>query len=343
MEKPLNTNMQTPLISILIPFKNTESYLSDCLNSIVQQTYSNWELLIVDDGSTDESYALVQNYADKDARIHLLSNDCSGIIEALRTAYKHAKGTFVTRMDSDDVMALNKLEQMQQSLLIHGEGHLALGHIRYFSEAGIGNGYKRYETWLNTLTSQGTNFDEIYKECVIPSPCWMVYKTDFEHCGGFTANRYPEDYDLAFRFYKQKLKCIPSSEVLHHWRDYAVRTSRVDAHYAENSFLELKVHYFLELSHDKEKKIIIWGAGTKGKKLAQLLIDKNTSFDWICDNPKKIGKDIYNKRLKPFESLTEIKNYQCIVTVANREEQLEIEQYFKSHKKTPMKDYFFFC
>ena len=94
----------------------------------------------------------------------------------------------------------------------------------------------------------------------------MVYKTDFDRCGGFTPNTYPEDYDLAFRFYKQGLKCIPSNEVLHHWRDYAVRTSRVDAHYAENSFLELKVNYFLELSHDKEKTIIIWGAGAKGKK-----------------------------------------------------------------------------
>ena len=103
--------MQKSLISILIPFKNTESYLVECLDSIVNQTYTNWELLIVDDGSTDTSYQIVQNYAIKDARIHLLSNGGSGIIEALRTGYKQAKGRFVTRMDSDDVMALNKLLQ----------------------------------------------------------------------------------------------------------------------------------------------------------------------------------------------------------------------------------------
>ena len=89
----------------------------ECLDSIVQQTYSHWELIIIDDGSTDASYQLVQNYANYDARIHLLSNTGNGIIEALRTGYKLAKGTFVTRMDSDDVMALNKLEQMQQSLV----------------------------------------------------------------------------------------------------------------------------------------------------------------------------------------------------------------------------------
>lgn len=335
--------MQTPLISILVPFKNTESYIVECLDSIVQQTYSHWELIIIDDGSTDASYQLVQNYANSDARIHLLSNTGNGIIEALRTGYKLAKGTFVTRMDSDDVMALNKLEQMQQSLVTRGKGHLALGNVQYFSKTGVGKGYKRYEDWLNRLTSKGNNFNEIYKECVIPSPCWMVYKTDFDHCGGFSLDIYPEDYDLAFRFFRQGLKCIPSNEVLHHWRDYPVRTSRVDAHYAENSFLEIKVNYFLELSYNKNKTLVIWGAGTKGKKVAQLLIEKNTPFEWVCDNPKKIGKDIYNQTLKPFEYLNSIKNYQSIVTVANQEAQLEIKQYFQAHQKTSMKDYFFFC
>ena len=232
---------------------------------------------------------------------------------------------------------------MQQSLLTYGEGHLALGQVRYFSDEGVGNGYKRYENWLNGLTSNGTNFNEIYKECVIPSPCWMVYKSDFDCCGGFYSNTYPEDYDLAFRFYKQGLKCIPSNEMLHHWRDYPIRTSRIDSHYAENSFLELKVDYFLELSHDKEKPIVIWGAGNKGKKVAQLLIEKKTPFEWVCDNPKKIGKDIYNHILKPFEYLNELKNYQSIITVANSEAQVEIKQYLNHHKKTAMKDYFFFC
>lgn len=335
--------MQTPLISILIPFKNTESYLADCLNSIVKQSYSNWELLIVDDGSTDTSYEVVKHYTTNESRIHLFKNEGRGIIEALRTAYTHAKGTFVTRMDSDDVMASNKLEQMQQSLLTYGEGHLALGQVRYFSDEGVGNGYKRYENWLNGLTSNGTNFNEIYKECVIPSPCWMVYKSDFDRCGGFYSNTYPEDYDLAFRFYKQGLKCIPSNEILHHWRDYPIRTSRIDSHYAENSFLELKVDYFLELSHDKEKPIVIWGAGNKGKKVAQLFIEKKTPFEWVCDNPKKIGKDIYNHILKPFEYLNSLKSYQSIITVANSEAQVEIKQYFNHHKKTAMKDYFFFC
>ena len=153
--------MMTPLVSIIVPFKNTASYLEDCLESILKQTLTSWELLIVDDGSTDGSEKLVQKYADKDSRIQLFKNDGKGIIEALRTAYCHAKGIYVTRMDSDDIMADNKLESLQQSLLTKGKGHLAIGNVSYFSEIGIGDGYKRYETWLNSLTKTGTNFKEM--------------------------------------------------------------------------------------------------------------------------------------------------------------------------------------
>jgi glycosyltransferase involved in cell wall biosynthesis len=335
--------MQRALISILIPFKNTERFLEECLRSIQKQSYTNWELHIVDDHSSDRSTEIVESYANNDARIHLHFNSGNGIIEALKTAYKHAKGTFITRMDSDDIMTTNKLEQMQQNLQIYGVGHLALGQVKYFSKTGIGAGYKRYETWLNTLTANGSNFEEIYKECVIPSPCWMVYKTDFESCGGFNSDIYPEDYDLAFRFYKHGLKCIPSNDVLHYWRDYAVRTSRVDAHYAENSFLDLKVNYFLELSRVNAQQLILWGAGAKGKKVAQLLLERKIAFEWVCDNPKKIGKAIYGQVLKSFNYLDTLHNFQSIICVANPEAQVEIEAYFKSREMAAMHDYFFFC
>ena len=126
-----------------------------------------------------------------------------------------------------------------------GRGHVAIGKVRYFSETGIANGYKRYEKWLNSLTIKGTNFDEIYKECVIPSPCWMVYREDLDRCKAFSSNVYPEDYDLAFRFYMQGLKPIKCNEILHYWRDYPSRTSRTDNHYSDNTFLDIKSNYFL--------------------------------------------------------------------------------------------------
>ena len=324
--------MQNSLISILTPFKNTAAFLEDCINSVLDQSYTNWELIIVDDGSTDASYKIVENLAKNDSRIILLKNTGHGIIDALQLAFKNSKGNFITRMDSDDIMLPNKLEVLLKNLKLHGEKHVAIGLVEYFSDEGVGEGYKSYETWLNKLTITGNNYSEIYKECVIPSPCWMIHRNDFIACGGFNPKIYPEDYDLTFRFYKNNIKCIPCDAVLHKWRDYSMRTSRTHVHYAQNHFTELKINHFLDIDYNKNKTLTIWGAGNKGKIIAKILLEKNIPFEWICDNPKKIGKDIYGKELKAFEALAKIKNAQSIITVANKTAQKEIRAFLKNFK-----------
>ncbi|WOD44084.1 glycosyltransferase family 2 protein [Hwangdonia lutea] len=335
--------MNKPLISILTPFKNTEAFIEDCLNSIVNQTYTNWELLIVDDASTDSSPNIVKAYAEKDSRIKLLKNTGNGIIDALKLAFGNSKGALITRMDSDDVMQPHKLEVLANKLLTFGKRHVAIGLVNYFSDAGIKDGYKSYELWLNNLTKTGKNYSEIYKECVIPSPCWMVYRSDLIACNAFNPDTYPEDYDLAFRFYKHNYKCIPCDEVIHNWRDYRSRTSRTHVHYAENHFIDLKLHYFLELDYNPNKTLVVWGAGNKGKTIAKKLIKKQVPFEWICDNPKKIGRDIYGETLQPFRYLEGIENPQSIITVANKAAQKDINAYLKSIHLVNKKDYFFFC
>ncbi len=335
--------MTQPLVSILTPFKNVSDYLEDCLNSIIKQTYQNWELLIIDDHSTDNSYAIVEKYAKTDSRIKLFKNIDCGIISALQLAYSKSSGNYITRMDSDDIMTENKLNVMVNQLRIHGKKHVALGLVKYFSENGISDGYTKYETWINELTKSGTNYDEIYKECVIASPCWMLHRSDLDTCDAFNPNRYPEDYDLTFRFYEHGFKCIPNNTLLHHWRDYSTRTSRTHKHYAQNYFLDIKLHYFLKLDYDKTRPLTIWGAGFKGKNIVKNLVEKGIQFHWICDNEKKIGKSIYGIKLQPFEDLQYIKNPQTIVTVANNEAQKEIISYFQKLNMQSVKDYFFFC
>ncbi|KAB1067104.1 glycosyltransferase [Tamlana haliotis] len=335
--------MQNPLVSILIPFKNTENYITNCLTSIIKQSYPHWEVLIVDDHSTDNSYSIVESFAKQDQRIKLLKNSGSGIIDALALAFENCQGDFITRMDSDDVMRENKIEVLTENLLTYGRQHVALGKVHYFAETGIKAGYKSYELWLNALTEKGTNYTEIYKECVIPSPCWMVHREDLIACKAFTPNTYPEDYDLAFRFYKYGFKCIPCDAVLHDWRDYSDRTSRTHEHYAEYHFIDIKLKYFLELDYKKDKTLVVWGAGNKGKTIAKKLTALNIPFEWICDNPKKIGKDIYGTVLKPFRSLEAIKNPQSIISVANKEEQKVILDYMEQLKLKAIEDYVFFC
>ena len=326
-----------------MPFKNTAQYIDECIQSIKLQSYENWELLAVNDHSTDGSEVIVEQQATSDERIHLILNSGNGIIDALKTAFRQSKGQFVSRMDSDDIMKPAKLAHMVSQLNQSGPGHIALGQVQYFSKIRISEGYQKYEAWINQLTKAGNNYSEIYKECVIPSPSWMVFKDDLELCGAFNHDRYPEDYDLTFRFRKNQLKCLPCSQVLHLWRDYPTRTSRTSENYAQNSFLELKVFYFLELDYDPSRPLALWGAGDKGKEIAKLLIASGVEFYWLCDNPRKIGKKIYGRELLAYQELKNWKEPQSIISVANPEAQTEIRSYLQDWGMQSFLDYFFFC
>lgn len=326
-----------------MPVKNAMPYLKPCIDSILQQNYAQWELIAVNDSSTDESATVLQEYANQDARISVYENTGNGIIDALKLAYSKSSGTFITRMDADDLMTFDKLTILANQLMQFGSGHLALGQVKYFSEKVLGNGFQQYEQWLNQLSESRNNFSELYKECVIPSPCWMVFRSDFDACGGFESNWYPEDYDLCFRFYAKELKIIPAKKIIHHWRDYDNRTSRTHVHYADNRFAELKSHYFKELHYDKNRKLILWGAGNKGKIIAKHLQSLEIEFEWTCNNSNKIGHRIYGKVLTHAESVDFDEAPQIIVAVSNPLEQESIKIKLQQLNMETMKDYFFFC
>lgn len=330
-------------VSILMPVRNTALFLEECLDSILAQSYLDWELIAIEDHSEDNSWSILQTYAAEDARIKVFKNSGKGIIQALRMAYQHSSGNYITRMDSDDIMPTQKLEVLQSNLSQAKQGHLATGLVHYFSGKSLGNGYLRYAEWLNTLSKKGTNFKEIYKECVIPSPCWMIHRVNLDAAGAFHSDRYPEDYDLCFRFYEQGLICLPSDVILHHWRDSEERTSRHDPNYADNNFLGIKLHYFIKLDYQKERPLVLWGAGKKGKKLASSLQKANIPFHWICNNDQKIGKDIYEQRLYSVAHLDELYKPQIIIAIAQPEAQMKLKNRFEKQKLEANNDYFFFC
>lgn len=331
------------LISILMPVKNAGPYLTECLNSIINQTYLDWELIAVNDHSSDDSVLILESFADKDARISVLHNQGKGIIEALRLAHKNSTGVYITRMDADDIMAPNKLEAMQAQLDDYGIGHIAMGQVKYFSENKLGDGYKKYADWLNQLISTGENWKDLYKECVIPSPCWMAHRNDFEKAGAFNSEFWPEDYDLCFRFYQAGLKPIASDQVLHHWRDYDNRTSRNDPHYADNRFLDLKCHYFVKLGLSQKKNLVLWGAGKKGKAIASYLNEHKVDFRWLSNNEKKIGKSIYDRILENQSEILNIENPLVVIAVANHDEQQEIRTILENRGLEWGFHFLFFC
>ncbi len=331
------------LSSVLMPVFNAAPFLEACLQSLIDQTEINWELIAIDDQSTDDSLNILQQFALRENRIKVFQTSKKGIIPALKLAFDKSKGQLITRMDADDLMKPQKLERLKSMLLDNGKGHLATGLVKYFSETTLGEGYLKYEQWLNNLTLQQNNFSDIYKECVIPSPCWMTFREDLEKCGAFFSTTYPEDYDLCFRFYKNNLNVCASSEVLHLWRDHSARSSRNDPNYAKQEYFDLKLPYFLELDYDANRPFVLWGAGKKGKYLAQQLIDEQIPFHWITNNEKKWGINIYGKHLEPFHLIEQLENPQLIISVAAPDGQEEIKDYLSKQNLYANDHYFFFC
>ena len=303
-----------------MPVKDAAPFLEECIESVRKQSYSNWELIAINDHSKDGSAALIRAHAKKDARITLQNNNGKGIIPALRLALNISKGSFITRMDADDKMAKIKLEELIKLLLINGDGFVSTGCVKYFStEKKLNDGYINYENWINGLTISETNFTAIYKECVIPSPCWMISKENLKQINAFNASTYPEDYDLAFRMKYGQMKIAGSKKILHYWRDYPQRTSRNDPNYSNNAFPIIKVHYFIKHELNLKNELMLWGAGKKAKAIAKLLIEKQINFSWITNNPKKIGKQIYGQLIKDSSSINSNINSQVIIAIASKE------------------------
>jgi UDP-N-acetylmuramoylalanine-D-glutamate ligase len=99
----------------------------------------------------------------------------------------------------------------------------------------------------------------------------------------------------------------------------------------DNSFIDLKILYFLELDYNAQKELVIWGAGKRGKKVAQLLKESNISFVWVCNNDRKIGQEIFQTRMQDCSNVN-YSNKQVILTIANESEQLDVLQILKDFK-----------
>ena len=330
-----------------MPVKDTAKYLPACLDSILSQTYTNWELIAVDDGSSDNSFSILQEYEKKDQRIIALQNPEPSLLKALRYGYAHSKGELIHRMDSDDKMPDYKLEEMYavySSAPVSSHPIVVTGGTEYFSDEGpVGDGFKRYDKWLCEVAEQNAHAVEVYKECVIPSNCWLVHRKDFDKIKGFEPSVFPEDYDLCFRFIESGMTVIGIPQVLHHWRDRSDRISRNWTVYKDNRFFELKINYFFRMNREENRPLVLWGAGKNGKDLAKLILEKEQNIHWICDNDKKIGKDIYDTRLHHFELLDELDSPQIIIAVASPGGQKEIIQALEKRGKVKGVDYWFFA
>ncbi|UXP33740.1 glycosyltransferase [Reichenbachiella agarivorans] len=334
----------SPLVSIIMAVKDTAPYLPACLDSIIDQTYTNWELIAVNDHSSDATPEILDTYAQKDPRIKVYNSDRPKLIPTLQVAYAQATGTLINRMDSDDKMPDYKLDVLVKEWNKYGKGHVIGGGTEHFVDEGeVGDGFRRYEVWLNDVARRSAHYEEIYTECVIPSHSWIIHRDDFDQVGAFDPIVYPEDYDLCFRFYRAQLKIIGIDVVLHYWRDRSNRISRTWDEYKDNRYFDLKTRFFYELDRDKTRPLVLWGAGRNGKDMAKILISHDDEFHWVCDNERKIGKDVYGTIMEHYDVIPTLDNPQIMIVVSSPDGKKEIRAQLHKWGKEVVKDYWFFA
>lgn len=136
--------MNTPLVTIAIPIYNAEKYLRDAIQSCINQTYTNWILLLMCDGSTDQSTTIAKEYVDRDPRIKLIDDGQNrGLIARLNQSVEMCKTKYYARMDADDIMCINRLEEQVKFMEEHTEVDVCGSSIMTIdnNNAIIGSGF----------------------------------------------------------------------------------------------------------------------------------------------------------------------------------------------------------
>ena len=119
-------NQMVPLLSVLMPVYNVEQYVAEAIESILNQTFNNFELIIIDDGSTDASRVIASEYAKKDHRIRFYSRENRGIVKTRNELLLLAQGKYFAIMDGDDISYPTRLEE-QLNFLVNSNDYLIVG------------------------------------------------------------------------------------------------------------------------------------------------------------------------------------------------------------------------
>jgi glycosyltransferase involved in cell wall biosynthesis len=180
---------------VLLPVWNGEAFLEQAIESILRQTFSSFELIVIDDGSSDRSADIAEEFACGDDRVHVLRRAHEGLSAALNAGIAAAFGEYVARMDADDISIPHRLHQQVAYLDEHPACIAAGAWIEVVDEAGLHLGLKTFVETHDEISAallQGVS--------PIAHPTIVVRGDVLRAAGGYDARRYPsEDLDLWFR------------------------------------------------------------------------------------------------------------------------------------------------
>ena len=281
-----------PRVSILLPCRNAENTLDAALYSLAEQTFANFEVVVVNDGSTDGTRALLDAWGERDRRFHIIHANHAGIVGALQHGATRASGALLARMDADDVAHPERLAKQVAYLDEHDSVAACGTQIRYFPAEAVRDGARRYEAWINSLVTPDEIERDLFVECPIPHPTLMMRRDVFEAVGGYLGCDWPEDYDLVLRCWVAGHRFGKVAEVLLDWREAPERASRTDPQYSEDAFRRCKLAHIGK--HIGEKRVVVCGSGPVGKAFARALVEAGYELAAFADvDPRKVGQEIY--------------------------------------------------
>lgn len=293
-----------PPLSVLFPCRDAGAHLPDAIRSLEAQTFRDFEVIAVDDGSRDETREILERWAARDPRVRLIRSQRNGLPRALQEGADACRGELIARFDADDVAHPRRFAAQVRFLSRNPDLVGAGTRVRYFPHARIGWGSRRYERWLNGLAGPEAVARDLFVECPIPHPTLMIRRSALRRVGGYRANGWPEDYDLVLRLHGAGCRLANVPRVLHFWREGPDRLSRTDPRYTPEAFRRCKIAYLRETHLRDRDRAAIWGAGNVGKAFARALDDEGIEVTAFFDiDPDKIGQRIYGIEVADAASL----------------------------------------
>jgi glycosyltransferase involved in cell wall biosynthesis len=322
-----------PRVSILLPVWNAGKTLATALRSLERQREGDWECVLVDDGSSDDSLAIAEGIAARDPRIRVVPRRHEGLVAALNAGADLCRAPLVARMDADDWMHRDRLA-LQCELLDREPGLDAVGSfVRSFPRATLQAGSRRYEAWLHSLTSPVALWRDRFVECPIAHPTLMIRRErlqalSYRDCG------WPEDYDLLLRLLARGPRVGVVPRRLLGWRNGDDRASRRDPRYALDRFTACRAWYLSRDFLNGSQDYVLWGHGPTGRALRRALESRGHCPAAIVEvHPRRLGQTIHGAPVLSPDALAaspELRRLPLIASVAGATPRAQIRAALES-------------
>lgn len=332
-----------PEVSVTLPCRNCEASLPAALDSLLAQTLRDFEIVAVDDGSTDNTAEILKQYARRDARIRPILLPHHGVVSALNAATQACRADLVARMDADDVALPERLAVQSRRLEEHPEVGLVGCRVAFGGSRERSAGYALHVDWLNRLVT----FEDVslnrFVESPFAHPSVMFRRELIDRHGGYRDGPFPEDYEILLRWLEAGVRMEKVADVLLVWNDPPTRLSRTDPRYSVQAFYEIKTGYlarFLARHNALHPRVVVLGAGRETRRRADLLGRHGIEITAYVDiDPRKVGRIVQGRPVWHRQELPEPGRVFCLSYVASRGAREEIEAFLLARGYRAGRDY----